>query len=410
MLKTLKKTGLIILKVIKWALIVMFGIVIYEYLTCPVYDFPEPKAFSGNLLYNPYKGIDSNYWRRANFQVQSYAWGGITDGRKNSNRAIDSIYSSLGYSIIATSDYQKINRWGDERPSYIPVYEHGYGIFKNHQVLVGSEKVDWREYPFFQNLENKQNIINVLRKHNKLIYIAHPKLRGAYSPDDMKYLTGYDGIEVLNYMRVSIVHWDSALSAGHYVTAIGDDDSHDISRPMEVGYRCTYIYSPVLTGDSIVQALRTGRAFAAEIYRTSDETYAQKIAKVKFIAKLDKVELSGDTLRVAVNKPASKFRFIGQGGKVLKEISNTDSASYIIKPADTYVRTEIYFPNKNIFYLNPIIRYDGTTPSNAQPAKINYVASWIFWILSWLMLAFIIFAFFYLKNKKYRKTKGNSRS
>jgi hypothetical protein len=252
--------------------LIVLGIVIFQYITCPIYRFPDPAPFTGRKIFNPYAGLDSNFWRKANFQVQSYAWGGLTDGRKNTNEVIDSVYRYLSYDIIATSDYQRINRWGIEKESFIPVYEHGYGFFKNHQVLLGSKKVNWADFPVFQNIHHKQHILNLLRNNNELVYIAHPGLRGGYKPEDMKYLTGYDGLEVLNYVIVSEAHWDSALSAGKYVTIMGNDDSHDVRQPLEVGHRCTYIYSPSLHGDSIIAALKQGRAYGADIFRTGDET------------------------------------------------------------------------------------------------------------------------------------------
>ena len=88
MLKGLK----IIWKLISWLLkallfviIVLVFIFTIKYITAPVYIFPEPKPFSGEELFNPYEGIDSNYWRKGNFQIQSAAWLGITDGRVNTN-------------------------------------------------------------------------------------------------------------------------------------------------------------------------------------------------------------------------------------------------------------------------------------------------------------------------------------
>jgi hypothetical protein len=395
-----------VFRIVLWIFLVIVALILLEYITCPVYKFPEPHHFSGNRIYNPYRGIDSLNWRRANFHIHSYSWGGITDGRKNTDSGIDSVYELLGYQVIEISNYQKIDKWGRERESYIPVYEHGYGIFKNHQVVIGAGRVTWKDFPVFQNLNHKQNILNTLRKYNKLIFIAHPKLREAYRPEDMKYLTGYDGLEVLNHMRVSIEHWDSALSAGHYVTIIGDDDAHDVSNPDEIGHRTTYIHSASLKADSIIQAVKEGKAFGADIFRPPDETLEQKIARLKEIAKLNRVDISGDTLWVEVDRAASEFRFIGQEGALRKSVKDSPSALYVIQPGDTYIRTEITFPNQDIFYLNPVIRYDGNTPSNPPLARIDWARSLVFWIISWATLIFIIINILYLR-KRIRKNKAS---
>ena len=87
------------------------------YLSAPIYDFSEPQEFTGSKLYNPYKNMDNEFWRKYNFQVQSKAWGGVTDGRKNTNELIDSVYRELGFDYVATSDYMKINDHGQIEPA-----------------------------------------------------------------------------------------------------------------------------------------------------------------------------------------------------------------------------------------------------------------------------------------------------
>jgi hypothetical protein len=308
----------------------------------------------------------------------------------------------LGYDIITISDYMKINTYGKEKPGYVPVYEHGYGIRKFHQVCIGTERVQWRDYPFFQTLHHKQHILNILRKHNELVYVAHPRLRLGYHPDDFIHLTGYDGVEVLNYMRFSIDHWDAALSAGRYVQIIGNDDAHDIDITMEIGYRCTYVYTPHLQTDSIIKAMKEGKAFGADIYRDLHESYEEKAEKAKHIAKLSGAELHDDTLCVSVSKEAMEFRFIGQLGKILKTSTNTDTACYVIQPEDTYVRTEITFHDKNVFYLNPVVRYEDELPANPDLATVNRLKSWTYWIISWGIVAGLVY---FIIRRRFRRRK-----
>jgi len=57
--------------------------------------------------------MDSTNWKKGNFQVQSRVWLGLTNGRNNSNEAIQIVYKQLGYDIIVTSDYMKINDFGE---------------------------------------------------------------------------------------------------------------------------------------------------------------------------------------------------------------------------------------------------------------------------------------------------------
>lgn len=393
-------------QVLIWILLASFLLFAVEYITCPVYRFPDPKPFQGAYLFNPYEGIDSTSWRKSNFQAQSRAWMGITSGRYNTNEVIDSIYRSLFYEVIAISDYQKINRYGLEKDSYIPVYEHGYGIFKNHQVLIGAKDVLWRDFPFYQTIHNKQHIINLLQEKGELIYIAHPRLRGGYKPSDMKYLTGYTGIEVLNYMRVSIAHWDSALSAGRPVTIMGNDDVHDIFNPDEVGFRCTYIYSGSLHGDSIIEALRMGRAYGADIYRPTGESFEIKREKAKNIPVLAAFELSGDTISVSFTEKPAYFRFIGQDGAELGRVADRTTATYVVQASDPYVRTEAVYPSGLILYLNPVFRYNGEDPWKMEAAVVDVFRTWLLRIIGFATLIFVFLNVYWLRNRYRRKHKN----
>lgn len=398
----MKKIILLLARLVLLFIIIFLSIIAYFYISCPVYDFPEPKAFSGEKLFNPYEGIDSIQWKKGNFQIQSRAWMGITGGSGNTNEIIDSIYTLLGYDIIATSDYMKINKYRINKPDYISVYEHGYGLQKYHQVLLGSEKVSWRDYPFFPSLSHKQHVIRFLRKHNQLIFMAHPKLRHGILPEDLLYLTGYDGVEVLNYMRFSYEQWDAALSSGKYVTIMGNDDAHDIEQTLEVGHCYTSIYSSSVASDSIIEAIRKGRHYGADIYRKPDETYAYKAEKAKLAAKLSGVKVINDTLFVSVSKQAAEFRFVGQNGTILHRQHDTDTAFYVIQPDDPYVRTEITFNNKDVYYLNPIARYSDEIPGNPFLATIDWTRTIIYRGLTAIIVLLLLFLI--LRKVYFRKT------
>lgn len=389
----------LILKLILFFLIGVFLIITVEYLISPIYVFPEPKAFSGEELFNPYEGVDSNYWRKGNFQIQSVAWGGVTDGRKNTNEAIDSIYSLLGYDAITISDYQKINKYGEGEDLYIPVYEHGYGVKKNHHVMIGADHVTWTDYPVFQTIHHKQDMLNILRPSSELIFIAHPKYAGGWEPEDMRWIANYDGIEVLNGFRVSMKHWDAALSSGKNVRILANDDAHDITNINEVGNYVTLIHAPVNHGDSIVSAMKAGKAFGAYIYRPYDEPMDEKIEKAHNLPKLTGVEVIGDTIFVGVTKKAAKFRFIGQDGLLLDSVMNTRDAHYVMKNIDSYVRTEIHFPNRTAYYLNPVIRYDGGDPWAHEMPVIDQGRTWLLRIVGFATLIFILVNIYYLRRR-----------
>ena len=405
MFYVLTKLFIITGKVLFYFVLTLVFIIYIEYITCPVYDFKPGQPFAGDKIYNPYQNMDPDNWHRGNFQIQSRAWGGITSGRGNSNEDIHQLYKSLGYDIIGTSDYMKINRFGEDKPGYVPVYEHGYNLKKRHQVLLGARKILWKDYPLFQTLHNKQHIINSLRDDNALIYLAHPLLHNSYVVNDMKILSNYDGIEVINNDRFSLHHWDAALSAGNYVTILGNDDAHDISNPDEIGHRCTFINSPSLETDDILQSLKTGNAFGAWIHRINGESYEDKIRRVSTRPKLLRLDVMNDTIFVEVDSLASYIVFIGQDEQGLKTVKQSFTGFYDIKKNDTYVRIEIHFPDKSIYCLNPVCRYDGISPAKMPLPQINAYKTWLLRIIGFATLGFLIFNCIVIVRKLREKRK-----
>ncbi len=385
-------------------LIVIFFVI---YAIAPVYKFKEHKAFSGNKIHNPYQMMDSTNWIKGNFQVQSRVWMGITNGRQNSNEAIQTVYKQLGYDIIVTSDYMKINTFGSDSPRFIPTYEHGYGVRKTHQVCIGSKKVNWIDYPIYQNINHKQHILNILHRNNDIVTIAHPDLRDGYLPDDLKLLTNYDLIEVLNETRFSIAHWDVALSSGHKAFILANDDAHNIFDPTEVGRICTFINTPSLNSTDVIKALKTGNAFGADIKMREGADFVEKAEDHKNISMLDKVSVENDTLFVKVNERAKLISFIGQNGIVKYNITDTSTAVYAIQPSDTYIRTEITFYNGNKFYLNPIFRYSGTSPTDQPLPEIDYIKTWVQRGIALIITIIIILIFSRISKSKSKKGKIN---
>ncbi|MGE5424708.1 MAG: hypothetical protein ACM3N9_05050 [Syntrophothermus sp.] len=381
----LKKTGLILLSIF----LVLLSAELMIYFLCPVYDFPAAKPFSGSQIHNPYAGMDSLAWRKANFHYHDRAWGGLTSGRKNSPELFYENYvRKLKYDYPEISDYMKINTTFRDSSFYIPVYEHGIGIRKKHQMLIGAKNVLWWDYSLLQNIHQKQDILRKLQGTSEIIAIAHPDWENGYTPGDMKLLTGYHLLEILDHNWRSFFQWDAALSAGHPVYILADDDSHQVDDPYQLGRCMTFINSGSENADSVVKALKNGCAFGADVYMSDNEAnFDVKSERVSKIPVVKKVEVRGDTLFVRVSEIPIKITFIGQNQKVKKVIYNKSQGYYVLQPEDTYIRTEIKFYNRwkgpgTVFYLNPVFRYEGQLPDNDLKAEVNIPRTWIFRIFS----------------------------
>lgn len=399
----MKKLFRFVFRFIIYTIVIIIGMLITFYLLAPVYNFSGPVKFTGEKLYNPYQNIDSLNWKKYNFQVQSNAWLGITDGRKNTNERIDSIYSILGFDHVATSDYQKINHYGNDKPSFIPTYEHGYNIYKTHQVCIGADKVLWVDLMFGQTMSMKQWILDELQKSTRFVVLAHPLLRDGYSIEDMKYLTNYNAIEVLNNMRVSTDHWDAALSSGQLAWIIGNDDAHDVLNSNDVGRRFTMINSESMDSSAILKQLDNGVAYGMDFFRIDDEPMDDKVERSKGIPYLTKAKLRSDTLYVSTDQLPVEIRFIADNGELVKSIKNSKSAWCILDNDYSYLRTEFEFPDGSRMFLNPIVRYSGEKPVSLKNAEVNTSAT-----LTMRMIYFIIglvIAYGIARWRKNRKTK-----
>ncbi len=361
------------------------------YLLSPIYKFPDVSVFKGEKIYNPYKDMDSTHWRKANFHAHSRMLFGFTDGRKSPTENIIETYQKLGFEIIGISDYMHLNE-----KSSVPVYEHGFGLIKNHALIFGAKKVNWLDMMFNQNIHNKQFLINQLKDDENIYAVAHPSMRGAFNPGDFRYLTGYDLIEILRFDRVMTEYLDSALSTGHKAFLLADDDMHDFNNPREVGQCYNLINCDSLSSGSIFSAVKSGTSIGVKTL-SDFQSFESKIADVKNIPVVKNISLNGLRISLHLSTPAHEIKFIGQYGIVEKLIADTSFAEYDFKPEDTYIRLEVTF-EKLRFYFNPFFRYDDNT--EYKKAEIDFWKTFLYRAFIVSAISFTVI-FIYLRRKKF---------
>lgn len=369
-----------ILKLLLAAIVMLMAL---PYLRSPLFRFPEPDSFRGSRLWNPYAGLRGT-WQRANFHAHGRAWSGLTNGRQ-SGEQVAQYYRDLGYSVPGVSDYQRIAAF--HGVPTIPAYEHGYNIGKQHQIAIGARAVEWWDVPLWQSLSHQQFIIDRVKRKADLVALAHPVSRQAYTPDDLQRLTGYDLIEIVNGPFAMPEVWDAALSSGHPVWAIANDDTHDLEDLRRRAVAWNMIDAETASTQDIVDALRAGRSYA--VLRTGALDAAG-------ITILDRVDIQDATMIVSVRGAAATFRFIGQNGAVRQTVKNTSRASYAFLESDTYVRTVIESP-QTVLYLNPVLRYDGKT-FPGPVAIVDTASTWAF--RGALGLGTTLFAFAYTRRRR----------
>ncbi len=401
LLSTIGSTLIFFLRVIAFVLVFVISLnLALTLVISPVYDFPEPQSFSGSKWYNPYRSVSGDDWKLSNFQIQSAAWGGVTNGQNNPSERIFDVYDRLGYDLITISDYMSINPYHSEGHAFVPVYEHGYGVRKTHQVCIGAREVLPLDYPLLQTLNAKQFILEQLSHGSDLVAIAHPSVRNAYTHNDLAYLTNYDLIEALSNFQHSISHWDAALSNGKPVFLLANDDTHNLDNPFDYGKVATLIHTNSLETDSVVDALKAGRAYGITVHCPDHENHELKVERFKDLPELRSLELRGDSLVVMADRTISEARFVSNGGKVIHSAGSSEALVFVMPDTAQYVRVELDFEPGHTIYTNPVIRSsDGEKPIMAT-ARINWPATILYRLFFFgLVLAGVIFIF--VRNRKY---------
>ena len=350
MMKTLR---FILLLLPTWAL----WLFVSQYLLCARFQFEEPAPFEGSIIHNPYDSMDTKNWVKCNFHAHAHAWNGVTNGHGTATE-IHKAYQNLDYRIHCVSNYHHIDTTHANSQNYIPAYEHGYNLRKTHQLVLGSQKVQWQDYVFPQTLHNKQHVLQQLGDTNSVVILNHPGLRNGYKPDDFSSLAGYDCMEVLNPSVISTREWDASLSAGRKTFIVGNDDIHNVIKKERLGTMCTFVNVKVENKQRVLEALKKGKSYGVALGQTQD---------IDSIPTLVALRVNSDTITIKMNAVAGNVILTGQNGKELATFKDTDLIKYKLTPKDHYARATFRYRNGTTVYLNPVFY---TPPSGYKEIQV----------------------------------------
>jgi hypothetical protein len=335
-------------------------LLIDQYILCPDYQFEAPGPFQGDSLYNPYRRYNPAEWSLANMHAHTSSWFGLTNG-KGDAKDVHEAYDSMGYGFHLISEYQKVSDYGKGASNYIQAYEHGLNLPKAHQLVIGSERSVWKDYFFPQTLANRQHMLDLLSADTgNVVAINHPPMRIGYGTGDMKFLYNYDCMEVVNSYENAFHYWDTALSNGHMVFIVGNDDTHNADNRMAVGKFATLIHAPGRTRTQALRSLREGRTIGMQIPQDTGMTFLQKIAMMKAASPaLLSVSADSSVFHVRFSSLVSDVVVTGQGGLVRWKSDSTTEILLPIEQTDTYLRTSYTTQDGIRYHLNPVCRYNG---------------------------------------------------
>lgn len=340
-------------------------------LLAPVYRFPPPRPFAGASLWNPYAHLTGT-WQKVNLHAHGKAWGGVTNGKQTDEEVVRA-YKQRGYAVAGVSNYASIAAF--RGVDTIPLYEHGYNIAKIHQLGIGAHRVVWLDFPFWQTIDQKQFIIDRVGAAADLVSVNHPNT--GYVDEDMRKLTGYQLMEIVNGPFPVEDLWDAALSSGHVVWALANDDAHDVTNLRRTFIAWNMIDAPGASAPEIIGALRQGRSYAVSLVGNNPD------------ASLVSVQVTDSTMTIKSSGVPATFLFVGQDGAVRGTANQVMEASYTFAATDSYIRTVIRTPNM-VMYVNPVLRYDGVKPP-APAANVDQTSTWIHGALILLIAAAVFF-------------------
>ncbi len=324
-------------------LLALAAVIVLPYELCPSYVYPAAAPFHGSHLYNPYAAAGS-HWLKVNLHAHARAWHGLTAGRETPAGLL-ARYRALGYDAAAVSQYEQV----DTTQGGLTVYEQGYGVQKTHLLVVGARAVDWLDFPLLETLDAKQYRIERLHRNADLVVLAHPHLRGGFSPSDLRHLGDYDAIEVASDFGNSEPEWDAALSAGRLAWAVGDDDTHNAGNPDLIGNAWTMLAAPSPSTHDVAAAIRAG-----ENYTVVGRAGRADIA-------LDSLTVVGDTIELSLCGMPATIRWIGQNERTLGETTDVTHSRLVLRPDEPYARAVVQTATTRLIF-NPIVRTEGTRP------------------------------------------------
>lgn len=192
----LGKISVVVLKTLA-ALVLIALLAVFVTSVSPIYDFAEPRPFSGPDIFNPYRdGGDSAFcWKRANFHTHTRVKG-ILNECEHWPDETDATYRKFGYDIVTFSNHNELTVHPYDPLLQVNVYEHGYNLFKYHKLVFGCSDVNLFDHlvPLFAS--QKQFQLDLLGKESDFIQMNHPLRTIGTSEDHMRKLGGYRIMEL----------------------------------------------------------------------------------------------------------------------------------------------------------------------------------------------------------------------
>lgn len=263
-------------------------------------------------------------------------------------------YRDQKYDFLAITDHDKLTRLDAPGILLIPSEEVTDRLGKKpiHVNAIGIREVVMPQGGTSAT-DVLQRDIRAVRAAGGVPLINHPNFVWAFGADDIRPLADVTLMEIASGHPLvnsgggggwpsSEEIWDSLLTSGKRIYAVGVDDSHHFKKPGErdaaPGRAWVVVRAAALDQSQIVAALDAGDFYAS----TGPE--------------IDEYAVANGTINVRVKQYSlNKYRivFIGSAGRVL-HTSNELEAAYKLKGGEGYVRVKVSDSNGGTAWLQPL--------------------------------------------------------
>ena len=354
-------------------------IIICVFSVSPIYNFSTPQPFSGPDIYNPYSGLDTTArWLRANFHTHTRV-DNILNECPEYPDVVYNDYMRLGYDILTFSNHNQLTVHPFDSTLQVNVYEHGYSIFKFHKLVFNPSRMVLYDHILPLFVSQKQWQYDYLSRNADFIVMNHPDRTLHTTPRSMRLLSGYRFMEADSGNGTDLLHWDEALSAGHYSHCLINDDCHDSGNHRKIARRCNWLQAPSAQYEDFKPALLKGCFYSMRIPDFGDGDWDVKYSENASLPGISNIGLKGDTTFIRLSAPA-RIEAWGQDHSLLAQKEGRE-LEYVMQPSDSYVHYTAYFDNGVVLYTNAFARFDSSkaaSPYQDAPHSVNYLLTVLF--------------------------------
>lgn len=400
----MKKVLLVIGRILGAVLLILILVV---GITCvsPIYDFREPRPFSGPDVFNPYRDLDTTLgWKRTLLHTHTRVKGPFPPNECPMwpQETYDSL-KGYGYDIVTFSNHDEITVHPFDAALQVNVYEHGTSPFKFHKLVFGADKVKYFDPLLPLLASQKQFELDYLGEGSDFIQINHPYRTIGTCRSHMEAISGYEIMELDTGVSTENEYWDWALSAGHYSFGTANDDLHHPERQWCIAVRCNFLNSPSGRYEDLKQTLLGGAYYAMRVPDYGGGDWKIKHRENMDLPYVRDIGLDGQTIYMSVSERADSIRVTGQDHRTLSVTADCDSISYTLPSDEPYARLTAYFPQGEVIYSNPFARYDASvseSPMDNSPQKVNIFLTILYNLLVLSFCALVLWLLYKLLFKK----------